>query len=94
MQRDSSKTRLTDRYFQFVATPAESDRVTTDTEISLLLASRTEVLEVMEPLAPKFGDTPSIPIGCNRLQPIGKFGVSTVLEKDNSKNNPVYNTQV
>ena len=70
MQRDSSKMRLTDSYFQFVATPAESDRVTTDTEF-LLLASRTEVLEVMEPLAPKFGDTPSIPIGCNRLQPIG-----------------------
>ena len=37
------------------------------------------MLEVMEPLAPKFGDKPSIPIGCNRLQPIGKFGVSTVL---------------
>ena len=48
--------------------------------ISLLLASRTEVLEVMEPLAPKFGDTPSIPIGWNRLQSIGKFGVSAVLE--------------
>ena len=55
MQRDSSKTRLTDSYFQFVATPAESDWVTTDTQF-LLLASRTEVLEVMEPLAPKFGD--------------------------------------
>ena len=38
------------------------------------------MLEVMELLAPKFGDTPSIPIGCNRLQPIGKFGVSTVLD--------------
>ena len=37
------------------------------------------MLEVMEPLALKFGDTSSIPIGCNRLQPIGKFGVSTVL---------------
>ena len=35
--------------------------------------------EVLEPLAPKFGDKPSIPIGCNRLQPIGKFGVATVL---------------
>ena len=38
------------------------------------------MLEVLEPLAPKFGDTPSIPIGCNRLQPIGKFGVATVLD--------------
>ena len=37
------------------------------------------MLEVMEPLALKFGDTPNIGIGCNRLQPIGKFGVSTVL---------------
>ena len=36
--------------------------------------------EVLEPLAPKFGDTPSIPI-CNRLQPIGKFGVATVLQQ-------------
>ena len=72
-QRDSFKTRLTDSHFQFVAAPAESDQVTTDTE------SRTEVLEVMEPLALKFGNTPSIPIGCNRLQPIRKFGVSTVL---------------
>ena len=26
--------------------------------------------EVLEPLAPKFGDTPSIPIGCNRLQSV------------------------
>ena len=67
MQCDLSKTRLTDSYFQFVATPAESDQVTTDTEIlSGLLASRTEVLEVMELLAPKFGDTPSIHIGCTR----------------------------
>ena len=28
------------------------------------------MLEVLEPLAPKFGDTPSIPIGCNRLQSV------------------------
>ena len=26
--------------------------------------------EVLEPLAPTFGDTPSIPIGCNRLQSV------------------------
>ena len=26
--------------------------------------------EVLEPLAPKVGDTPSIPIGCNRLQSV------------------------
>ena len=32
MQRDLSKTRLTDSYFQFVATPAERDQVTTDTQ--------------------------------------------------------------
>ena len=79
-QRDSFKTRLTDSYFQFVATPADSDQVVNNWyRNSLLLASRMEVLEVMEPLALKFGDTPSIPIGCNRLQPIRKFGVSTVL---------------
>ena len=41
---------------------------------------------MLEPLAPKFGDTPSIPIGCNRLQlgnrlqSIEKFGVSTILD--------------
>ena len=41
MQRDSPKTRLTNSYFQFVATPAESDRVTTDTEfLSRSLAGR------------------------------------------------------
>ena len=41
MQRDSSKTGLTDSYFQFVATPVESDRVTTDTEfLSCTLAGR------------------------------------------------------
>ena len=41
MQRDSPKTRLTDSYFQFVATPAESDRVTTDTQfLSCSLAGR------------------------------------------------------
>ena len=28
------------------------------------------MLEVLEPLAPKFGDTPSIRIGCNRLQSV------------------------
>ena len=28
------------------------------------------MLEVLEPLAPKFGDTPIIPIGCNRLQSV------------------------
>ena len=79
MQRDSSKTRLTDRYFQFVAQYTGRKRSGYNRyTISLLLASRTEVLEVMEPLAPKFGDTPSIPIGCNRLQPMGKFGVSTI----------------
>ena len=40
-QRDSFKTRLTDSYFQFVATPAESDRVTTDTQfLSCSLAGR------------------------------------------------------
>ena len=27
-------------------------------------------MDVLEPLAPKFGDTPSIPIGCNRLQSV------------------------
>ena len=41
MQRDSSKSRLSDSYFQFVATPAESDRVTTDTQfLSCSLAGR------------------------------------------------------
>ena len=28
------------------------------------------MLEVLEPLAQKCGDTPSIPIGCNRLQSV------------------------
>ena len=27
-------------------------------------------MEVLEPLAPTFGDPPSIPIGCNRLQSV------------------------
>ena len=40
-QRDSFNTMLTDSYFQFVATPAESDQVTTATEIlSCSLAGR------------------------------------------------------
>ena len=44
MQRDSSKTRLTDSYFQCFATPTESDRVTTDTEfLSCSLAGRESV---------------------------------------------------
>ena len=60
--------------------PVRDKTNTEESPFSLLLASRTEVSEVLEPLAPTFGDTPSIPIGCNRLQPIGKFGVATVLD--------------
>ena len=89
-QRDSFKTRLTGYWLLPVCRYTGRKRSGYNRyRNSLLLASRTEVLEVMEPLALKFGDTPSIPIGCNRLQsvaigcnrlqPIRKFGVSMVL---------------
>ena len=61
--------------------------------------------EVLEPLAQKFGDTPSIPIGCNRLQSVATDrevwcgnGISTVAKVEqyllwvSSTKHPVHNS--